>query len=953
MPNIPKKKEQRKYDAAQMLGGRMGTYGSDHPDQSILDWTNMITHARRKAKAHDYDTIGLEAVATAEMGDIALKMEFRKPKTLDEIAALMGCKTDMDKLHLEDVLEEMCYLGVCEFDRENPEKVKKYSIKSFVPGIAEMLNEHAEWYEEYPQLAEHFELMTYQPFDGAMMGVGAMGLTQMIPEGGAGVGMHVIPVEKAIESENTSIDIEHISHWLDKYDGKYAVSPCSCRQERHERGVGCADDPNHWCIAVGDMADYMVQSKKPGHYIDRDEVMRILKVAEDNGFVHQTTNIDGSDKIFALCNCDVKICNALRTSMLFNTPNLSASAYTAKVNPQNCVACGRCVEFCPAGAVKLGQKLKCKDGSEMTYEFRDDPADHIWLKDRWSPNYRDDNREETYESGTAPCKSACPAHIAIQGYLQMAKEGRYDEALELIKRENPFPAVCGRVCNRKCEEACTRGTIDEAVAIDEVKKFIAQRDLFEETRFIPEVVLTSNQYTEWGEKIAIIGAGPAGLSAANYLATKGYKPTVFEKHDEPGGMMVYGIPSYKLQKDVVAAEIDVIRELGVEIRCGVEVGKDVTIQELRDQGYKAFYIAIGCQGSRKAGVEGEDAEGVISAVDHLYNVHALGDKMKVGKKVVVVGGGNVAVDAARTSARLGGEDVQMFCLESRETMPASDEEVEETLAENIAINNGWGPKEFLKDKKGKVTGVVFKKCLSVFDENHKFAPKYDENDTITVEADYVITSIGQCIDWGGLLDGQDMEFVHGNYPKADPFTYQTSVEDIFVGGDVYHGPSFVVNAIGEGHEAAESLHRFVRPTCDSLTLGREHRHFFEFDKNNISVDSYDNSKRQKPALVTGVDTAKTFEEYKQCFTEEQVKIETARCLSCGASVVDPVACIGCGVCTTKCAFDAIHLERTHPDRSRMERCEDSDKLIVLQNAPKRLAHIASLNIKNAISKIGK
>ncbi len=653
MPNIPKKKEQRQFTAAQMLGGRIGTYGSDTPLQSVLDWTNMITHVRRKAGPHDYDTIGIEAVATDEMAKIALKMEWRKPKSLDEIAALMGCKTETDKLHLEDVLEEMCYLGVTEWDRENPEKIKKYSIKSFVPGISEMLNEHAEWYEEYPELAEHFELMTYQPFDGAMMGVKAMGLTQMIPEGGAGVGMHVIPVEKAIESENTSIDIEHISHWLDKYEGKYAVSPCSCRQERHERGVGCADDPNHWCIAVGDMADYMVQSKKPGHYIDRDEVMRILKVAEDNGFVHQTTNIDGSDKIFALCNCDVKICNALRTSMLFNTPNLSASAYTAKVNPQNCVACGRCVEYCPAGAVKLGQKLKCKDGSEQTYEFRDDPADHIWLKDRWTPNYRDENREETYASGTAPCKSACPAHIAIQGYLQMAKEGRYDEALELIKRENPFPAVCGRVCNRKCEEACTRGTIDEAVA------------------------------TEWGEKIAIIGAGPAGLSAANYLATKGYKPTVFEKHDEPGGMMVYGIPSYKLQKDVVAAEIDVIRQLGVEIRTGVEVGKDVTIQELRDQGYQAFYIAIGCQGSRKAGVEGEDAEGVISAIDHLAKVHGEKD-FTVPKKVVVVGGGNVAVDAARTSARLGGEDVQMFCLESRETMPASDEEVEETLAESAS-----------------------------------------------------------------------------------------------------------------------------------------------------------------------------------------------------------------------------------------------------------------------------
>ena len=372
-------------------------------------------------------------------------------------------------------------------------------------------------------------------------------------------------------------------------------------------------------------------------------------------------------------------------------------------------------------------------------------------------------------------------------------------------------------------------------------------------------------------------------------------------------MMVYGIPSYKLQKDVVAAEIDVIRELGVEIRCGVEVGKDVTIQELRDQGYKAFYIAIGCQGSRKAGVEGEDAEGVISAVDHLYNVHALGDKMKVGKKVVVVGGGNVAVDAARTSARLGGEDVQMFCLESRETMPASDEEVEETLAENIAINNGWGPKD-------------------------------------------VITSIGQCIDWGGLLDGEDMEFVHGNYPKADPFTYQTSVPDIFVGGDVYHGPSFVVNAIGEGHEAAESLHRYVRPTCNSLTLSREHRHFFEFDKNNISVDSYDNSKRQKPALVTGVDTAKTFEEYKQCFTEEQVKIETSRCLSCGASVVDPVACIGCGICTTKCAFDAIHLERTHPNASNMVPSEQ--RMVELAKyLPKRVTKIATRAVKDAVAKV--
>ncbi|MBQ9066769.1 MAG: FAD-dependent oxidoreductase [Clostridia bacterium] len=934
------------YTPKEALGGRIGDgstfggYGTDKPNKSILKMAKMITdRMMQPIDGRSPDYYGLAAVADEEMAQIALKMKLRKPKTLDEIQKLTG----IEKQHLEDVLEEMCYLGICEFNREEPDHKLRYEIKTFVPGSAEMLDEHAEWFVDHPELAEMFELETYLPFQG----FGPVGLTQMIPPGGAGTGMHTIPVEKAIESINTTVDVEHISHWLDKYD-KFSVGPCTCRQERHERGAGCVDDPNNWCIGVGDFADYCVQSKKPGHYIDKEEVLRILKVAEDNGFVHQITNIDGKDKIFAICNCDVKICNALRTAMLFNTPNMCASAFRAKVKPDNCVACGRCVEVCPAGAVKLGQKLSLKDGSQIQYPKHDLPDDHFWLKDRWDPDYRDTHREECYETGTAPCKTACPAHIAIQGYLQMAKEGRYDEALELIKRENPFPAVCGRVCNRRCEEACTRGTIDEAVAIDEVKKFIAQRDLFAETRFVPEKVLPSNALTEYDENVAIIGAGPAGLSCAFYLATKGYKPTVFERNAEPGGMMVYGIPSYKLEKNVVAAEIDVLRELGVEIKCGVDVGKDVTLDELRAQGYQAFYLAIGCQGSRKAGIPGEDAADVLSAIDHLAKVH--GEKnYTVPKKVVVIGGGNVAVDAARTSARLGGEDVAMYCLESRAEMPASEEEIEETLSENIAIENGWGPKEILTDKKGKVTGVVFKKCTSVFDANHKFAPQYDENDTITVDADYVITSIGQCIDWGNLIDGENIEFVHGNYPKADGFTYQTATEDIFVGGDLYHGPSFVINAIGEGHEAAESIHRFVRPTCDTLTIGREHRHFIELDKDNLSIESYDNSKRQKPELVTGVEIAKTFDEYKKTFTEEQVKIETQRCLSCGASVVDENACIGCGLCTTKCSFDAIHLERTHPEASKMVPCEK--RMVELAKyMPKRLGKIIARPIKEAISK---
>ncbi|EKC59240.1 pyridine nucleotide-disulfide oxidoreductase family protein, partial [human gut metagenome] len=286
-------------------------------------------------------------------------------------------------------------------------------------------------------------------------------VTPMVPLGGAGIGMHVIPVEKAIEMENHSVSVEHISHWLDKYEGKYAASPCSCRRSRVTYDEGCADDPEGWCIAVGDMADYVVETNKGGRYITREEVYEILEQAEENGFVHQITNIDGENKIFAICNCNVNVCYALRTSQLFNTPNMSRSAYVAHVEKDKCVACGRCVEFCPAGAVKLGQKLCKKDGSQVEYPKMPLPSEKKWGPEMWTEDYRDKNRINTHETGTAPCKTACPAHIAVQGYLKMASQGRYKEALALIKKENPFPAVCGHICNRRCEDACTRGNIDQ------------------------------------------------------------------------------------------------------------------------------------------------------------------------------------------------------------------------------------------------------------------------------------------------------------------------------------------------------------------------------------------------------------------------------------------------------------------------------------------------------------
>lgn len=865
----------------------------------------------KKITRNDPEYWGLAGVLTDEEAELAVKLGVRKPKTLAEIVKLSG----LEEKKCEALLEEMSRKGLLEYNWENPKHEKQYVLPMYVPGCAEFFNMNANILDSNPEMGTFFEHMSRLPLEK---------ITPFVPEGGAGIGMHVIPVEKAIEMENESVDLEHISHWLNKYEGKYAASPCSCRRSRLTHGEGCADDPEGWCIAVGDMADYVVETQKDGRYIDKAEALEILKAAEDNGFVHQITNIDGANKIFAICNCNVNVCYALRTSQLFNTPNMSRSAYVAKVEKANCVACGKCVEFCPAGAVKLGQKLCDKEGCEVTYPRIPLPSEQPWGEHMWSHNYRDVNRINCYDTGTAPCKTACPAHIAVQGYLKLAKEGRYDDALALIKKDNPLPAVCGHVCNRRCEDACTRGTVDEAVAIDEVKRFLAERDLNAETRYIPKKTIPSLK-GGFDEKIAIIGAGPAGLSCAYYLALTGYKPTIFEKNEEPGGMLRYGIPSYKLEKDLLAAEIDVIRELGVEIRCGVEIGKDITIEELREQGYKGFYVAIGCQRGRKPGITGENAKGTYAAVDFLREAGAK-ESFALEGDVVVVGGGNVAIDAARISSRCVDAKISMFCLEQRENMPASKEEIAEALEEGIELNCGWGPKEVLEED-GKVAGVVFKKCIRVLDEQGRFSPEYDEEQTVTIPCKHVIFSVGQAIEWGNMLDNLDLKRRSNGGALADKLTYQTSEPDIFVGGDVYTGPRFAIDAIAAGREGAISLHRYVHENC-TLTIGRNRRDFVELDKNNISVDSYDTSKRQIPAKADEKAQAATFRDLSRSLTEEQVKAETSRCLSCGASVVDPNKCIGCGVCTTKCVFDAIHLHREIPGASVMRASEDKLKYIL-------------------------
>lgn len=878
------------------------------PRELILKLGQKITdRIGVKVTENDPEYWGLAGVVTDEMAEVALAMKVRVPATAAEVAK--KCKKSVERT--EELLEQMSVIGLIEYNRENEDHHKQYILPMFVPGCAEFMVMNKEQVETHPEIADFFEQMSKLPLEK---------VTPMVPLGGAGIGMHVIPVEKAIPANQQSASVEHISHWLNKYD-KYSVGACSCRRQQRIRGEGTGDLEDDLCIGVGDMADYCVETGK-GRYIDYDEVMEILQRAEDNGYVHQITNIDGEDKIFAICNCAVGVCNALRTSQLFNTPNMSRSAYRASVEPEKCVACGRCVEYCPAGAAKLGQKLCTRDGGHITYSQQELPDTTKWGPEKWNPNYKDDNQINCYDTGTAPCKTACPAHLPVQGYIKMASQGRYLDALKLIKTENPFPAVCGAICNRRCEDACTRGTIDQAVAIDEIKKFIAEQELHAEKRYIPPMLNYSGKPFE--EKVAVIGAGPAGMSAAFYLKKMGYPVTVFEKEKRPGGMLMNGIPSFRLEKDVINAEIYVLREMGVEFRCGVEVGEDITIAQLREQGYKAFYIAIGAQGGRMTGVPGEDAVGVETGVDFLRRVNLNEEGVKLSGKTVVIGGGNVAVDVARTALRTGSSEVSMFCLESRDIMPAADDEVVEAEEEGITVNNSWGPKEILTEN-GKVTAVVFKKCISVLDENKRFSPKYDEEELLTVPCDQVLLSIGQSIKWGALLEGTRVEFNPNGTLKADPVTYQTGEPDIFTGGDNYTGPRFAIDAIAAGKEGCVSIHRFVHEG-QSLTLGRNRRQFIELDKDNIKVETFDNAKRQVPGHKAG-DAKHTFRDLRSTFTEEQVQKEANRCLGCGATVVDPNKCIGCGICTTKCEFDAIHLSRDLPDASRMVKSEDKLKAI--------------------------
>lgn len=886
--------------------------------QKVLELANKIaagiTGGLVKVKPTDPEYRILEPVTTDEMAEVALCLEIRKPKSVEEVASKCGRTAD----EVEKILFRMAVDGSVKLEEENG--VNKYFLELFVPGVMEYMVANKANVTKYPVIAECFEEYT-RKLGGLMAGNIPVGL---------GV-MRVIPVESAVEGDTRKASYEEIADLITKHES-FSVADCACRTSMRAIGEGCGHTVEDMCIQLGPAAEFYIRTGR-GKRITREEAVGICSRAEKEGLVHSIPNLSGPGNALAICNCCGCSCFGLRNANLYKNPDWSRSNYVAQVDKDKCVACGECVENCQVNALKLGQNL-CTKEPVADAKKKETPYDTQWGKDRWDPDYR--HRKIVAESGTSPCKSECPAHIAVQGYIKMASQGRYREALELIKSENPFPAVCGRICPRKCESACTRGSLDEPLAVDEIKKFVADQDLNADHRFVPE------KRAERSDKIAVIGAGPAGLSCAYFLAVEGYKVTVFEKQKKLGGMLTLGIPSFRLGKEVVNAEIEILKELGVEFIPEVEVGKDVTLSELRSQGYKAFYAAIGAQAGRNLKLEGEEAAGVTTGVDFLRAVN-LGEGLKLEGQAVVIGGGNVAIDVARTAERIGASQIDMYCLESRNEMPALDEEIDEALSEGIIVNNSWGPKRILHEN-GCAVGVEFKKCTHVFDENGRFNPKFDENETKIVKANNILISVGQGIDWGGLLNDSGIELNPNKTIKADRITFQTGEPDVFAGGDALTGPKFAIDAIALGKQGAISIHRYVHG--DNLAVGRE-REYHALDRDDLNMDGYDRIPRQRALHADGSRSKETFKDLRDTFTEEQMKKETERCLGCGAVAVDQYQCVGCGVCTTKCKFDAISLSRKY-DSSGVE-FKDM-KSTVIKYAIKRQGRIAAKNVKSLFSK---
>ncbi|MBE3571733.1 MAG: FAD-dependent oxidoreductase [Moorella humiferrea] len=540
------------------------------------------------------------------------------------------------------------------------------------------------------------------------------------------------------------------------------------------------------------------------------------------------------------------------------------------VNSEECTACGDCEQVCP---VTVPNEYNQNMGSRK--------AIHKMFPQAVPNKYLITKR------GTPPCRSACPAGTNAQGYVALISQGKFAEALEVIHRRMPFAGICGRICHHPCETECNRGQYDDPIAIATLKR--AAYDYGWEEEAAREKQQKADIPAK-EEKVAIIGAGPAGLTAAQDLALEGFQVTIYDALDKPGGMLRAGIPRYRLPLEVVERETERILALGVKFIGNTTVGQDITLAELKKE-YDAVIIATGLQKSRMLNIAGADLGGILPGVSFLRET-ALGGRPKVGKRVVVIGGGNVAIDIARTARRLGAAEVHLACLEKREEMPAHPWEVEEALEEGVIIHPSLGPKRFL-GKDGRVTSVELMACTRVFDEQGRFNPQYNPEVTTVLAADTVILAIGQAADLSFLKEDGSITTSRGLI-AADPVTLATAIPGIFACGDVVSGPASVVEAVAGGHEAAESVKRYLEGKDLAAGRRKEKQPRLDPPPNVVPFPG----KRQKQAMATASERIRDFREVYQGFTPEEAIQEAKRCLNCGI-------CSECLQCETACKKKAI------------------------------------------------
>lgn len=807
----------------------------------------------------------LDPIIDDDMCEVFMHLKLNTNRTLEEVAKRTGCSEE----HAQKQLDKLVNTGAVRFRVRDG--VTYYYYPIWVPGIMEGILSNREQCDKYPDLGVCFEEYTRTR------------IAILAPNASTGMSfMRVIPVEAAVKNNTKVASYDEVSTLIESAKA-ISVGPCSCRRSRRLMGEGCGHLEEDMCIYLNDNA-YTYTKSGAHHMISKEEAYEILKRAEDNGLVHELNQSEGFDGTTAICNCCNCSCFALRIGTYFNTPDMLRTNYVAEVNPDLCTACGACVENCHPNALKLGKKL-CSVNPVPGPEPDPLPADYFWGKAQYNNEYRE--RSDALESGTSPCKAANPASLPYQGILKLAAQGRNKQAYNMITKYIPFPAIVGRVADDLPERVCTRASVDAAVSINEVLKSLGDWGL--ENREVPQVL--NPQGIKFDKKIAVIGAGPAGLSCAYYLAIKGYPVTVFERDKKIGGKMMYGIPSFDLDKKLVEKELSILEEMGVEFKTGVDVGKDVKISELvEDQGYEAVFLGIGASAADKMGVAGQDLKGVYELQEFMRGINST-HRPAVSDQVVVFGGNQSALDAARAAVRLGAKKVTVVAEKLLTDARIAKKEGVQFLFGSVAAKVDG-------DAKGNVKSVVLKNSKT--------------GEEKTVKAGTVIYD-GQKPDI--LAFTMDVKLLADAKAllRVEELTYQTSVPYIFAGGDVATGPKYVMDAMVAGREAAISIHRYVHAGQD-LKIGRDHFDYKAFDMKNTVLPESNGDARQETEEVEVAKAIGSFKDLRGSLTPDQVKKEAARCLGCGVVQINENMCVGCGICTTKCNFGAITLKKVRDDK---------------------------------------